>query len=141
VGSVAGVRVIDDYGHHPTEVRVVLAAARQRYPGARIIAYVQPHTFSRTQMLVSEWASAFGDADCVLIGDIYASREQPISGIDAAWLVTRITHHTISASGTPAQTVDQLRALVRPGDVVITLSAGDGTTVGPALLVALGATP
>ena len=141
VGSVAGVRVIDDYGHHPTEVRVVLAAARQRYPGARIIAYVQPHTFSRTQMLVSEWASAFGDADCVLIGDIYASREQPISGVDAAWLVTRITHHTISASGTPAQTVDQLRALVRPGDVVITLSAGDGTTVGPALLAALGATP
>ena len=92
-------------------------------------------------MLVTEWASAFGDADCVLIGDIYASREQPISGIDAGWLVTHINHPMISASGTPAQTVTLLRALVRSGDVVITLSAGDGTTVGPALLAALGATP
>jgi UDP-N-acetylmuramate--alanine ligase len=140
VGSVADVRVIDDYGHHPTEVRVVLAAARQRYGTARIVAYVQPHTFSRTQMLVSEWADAFGDADIVCIGDIYASREQPIPGVDAAWLVRHISHSRVTACGTIAQSVAHLCAIVQPGDVVITLSAGDGTTVGPALLAALAAT-
>ena len=140
LGFVADVRVIDDYGHHPTEVRVVLAAARQRYGSARIIAYVQPHTFSRTQMLVAEWADAFGDADIVCIGDIYASREQPVAGIDAAWLVRHITHSSVTASGSIAQSVAHLRSIVHPGDVVITLSAGDGTTVGPALLAALAAT-
>jgi UDP-N-acetylmuramate--alanine ligase len=91
-------------------------------------------------MLVREWASAFADADCVLIGDIYASREQPISGIDAAWLVAHINHPMVTASGDPTQTVTYLQSLVQSGDVVITLSAGDGTTVGPALLVARGAT-
>jgi UDP-N-acetylmuramate--alanine ligase len=89
-GTVAGVTVIDDYGHHPTEVRAVLAAARARYAGQRIIAYVQPHTYSRTASLVTEWATAFADADVVCIGDIYASREQPVAGIDAAWL--SVTH-------------------------------------------------
>ncbi len=141
VGVAAGVRIIDDYGHHPTEVRVVLAAARQRYPAARVIAYVQPHTFSRTQMLVAEWATAFADADCVLIGDIYASREQPINGIDASWLVSHIHHPAVRASGTVEQTVAVLLSLVRDGDVVITLSAGDGTNVGPALLQAMGTRP
>ena len=141
IGSTAGVTVIDDYGHHPTEVRVVLAAARQRFGTARIIAYVQPHTFSRTQMLVAEWADAFGDADMVCIGDIYASREQPVVGIDAAWLVRHITHAAVSATGSVTQTVAHLRDMVRPGDVVITLSAGDGTNVGPALLAALEASP
>ncbi|MFM2032396.1 MAG: hypothetical protein RLZZ297_1161 [Chloroflexota bacterium] len=141
VGVVGDIRVIDDYGHHPTEVRAVLAAARQRYPAARIVAYVQPHTYTRTQSLAAEWATAFGDADVVCIGAIYASREQPIPGIDAAWLAGTIEHPAVSSSGDVAATVAHLAATVRPGDVVITMSAGDGTTVGPALIAALQTRP
>ena len=136
VGVVDGVRVIDDYGHHPTEVKAVLAAARQRFPDARIIAYVQPHTYSRTQSLAPEWVTAFADADVVCIGDIYASREQPIPGIDSAWLVAQIPHAAVVASGSIDATITTLAALVQPGDVVITLSAGDGTRVGPGLISA-----
>ncbi|NBU63450.1 MAG: UDP-N-acetylmuramate--L-alanine ligase [Chloroflexia bacterium] len=133
-GSVAGVTVIDDYGHHPTEVAAVLAAARARYLGQRIIAYVQPHTYSRTVSLVAEWATAFVDADVVCIGDIYASREDPLVGIDAAWLVRHITHPLVQTSGTITQSASLIADLVRAGDVVITMSAGDGTQVGPRLL-------
>lgn len=136
-GMVRGVTVIDDYGHHPTEVRAVLAAARMRFPGQRIIAYVQPHTYSRTQLLATEWAKAFADADIVCIGDIYASREHPVDGIDAAWLVAQIDHPTVSATGDIAGTVQWLTSHVTTGDVVITMSAGDGTRVGPGVLAAL----
>jgi UDP-N-acetylmuramate--alanine ligase len=136
-GAVAGVTVIDDYGHHPTEVAAVLAAARARYAGQRIIAYVQPHTYSRTASLVAEWATAFADADVVCIGDIYASREQPVAGIDAAWLVQHITHPVAQASGTIAQSATAIADMARAGDVVITMSAGDGTQVGPRLLALL----
>lgn len=136
-GAAAGVTVIDDYGHHPTEVAAVLAAARSRYPRQRIIAYVQPHTYSRTASLVSEWATAFVDADVVCIGDIYASRDQPVAGVDAAWLVQHITHPQAQASGTIEQSAAFIADMARAGDVVITMSAGDGTQVGPRLLVLL----
>ena len=136
-GMVRGVTVIDDYGHHPTEVRAVLAAARTRFPGQRIIAYVQPHTYSRTQLLAAEWVNAFGDADVVCIGDIYASREQPVTGIDAAWLAAQLAHPAVHATGDIAGTVQWLARQVATGDVVITMSAGDGTRVGPELLAAL----
>lgn len=136
-GTIADVTVIDDYGHHPTEVKAVLAAARTRFPGRRIVAYVQPHTYSRTATLASEWAQAFGDADVVCIGDIYAAREQLVPGVDATWLAHTIPHPHVVATGTVAQSVAWLFAHVRAGDVVITLSAGDGTAVGPALLAQL----
>lgn len=136
-GMIAGVTVIDDYGHHPTEVAAVLAAARTRYGGQRIIAYVQPHTYSRTASLVGEWAIAFVDADVVCIGDIYASREQPVAGIDAPWLVQHIIHPSVYATGTISQSVTAIRAIVCAGDVLITMSAGDGTQVGSRLLALL----
>ena len=136
-GTVGAITVIDDYGHHPTEVKAVLAAARSRFPGQRIVAYVQPHTYSRTQMLAPAWAHAFADADVVCIGDIYASREQAIPGIDAAWLVAQIPHAHVVASGDVAHSVHWLVAHLQPGDVLITLSAGDGTMVGSGVLHAL----
>lgn len=138
-GTSAGVTVIDDYGHHPTEVKAVLAAARIRFASQRLIAYVQPHTYSRTLSLAREWANAFGDADVVCIGDIYASREQPLPGIDAHWLAQHIAHPQVAATGNVHQSVAWLCAHVQAGDVVITLSAGDGTAVGPALLAQLEA--
>lgn len=136
-GTAQGVRVIDDYAHHPTEVRAVLAAARRHFPQQRIIAYVQPHTYSRTQMLADAWCDAFHDADKVIIGDIYAAREVAIPGIDATWLAHTIQHADVVAGGDISQSVTHLRAVVTAGDVVITMSAGDGTQVGPRLLASL----
>ena len=85
-GEAGGITVIDDYAHHPTEVRATLAAARDRYPGRRIVVYLQPHTYSRTRALLDDWADAFGDADIVRIGEIYAARERDTLGIDSATL-------------------------------------------------------
>jgi UDP-N-acetylmuramate--alanine ligase len=131
------VQVIDDYAHHPTEVKAVLAAARRHFPQQRIIAYVQPHTYSRTQMFAEAWREAFHDADKVLIGAIYAAREQPIPGVSAEWLAQLIHHADVVASGDVNQSIAYLVTQLTPGDVVITMSAGDGTRVGPGVLQAL----
>jgi len=136
-GEAGGITVIDDYAHHPTEVRVNLAAARSRYPGRRIIAYLQPHTYSRTAALLKEWATAFGDADVVAIGDIYAAREHDTLGIDSALLARRIEHPNVRAVGSIGRATTELGELLRPGDVLLTLGAGDGYKVGEAVLEAL----
>jgi UDP-N-acetylmuramate--alanine ligase len=136
-GIVRGVQVIDDYAHHPTEVKAVLAAARRHFPHQRIVAYVQPHTYSRTQMLAEAWREAFHDADKVLVGDIYAAREVAIPGVDAEWLASTIEHVDVCASGSVNQSVVHLATVLQQGDVLITMSAGDGTQVGPAVLQAL----
>lgn len=136
-GEAGGITVIDDYAHHPTEVRVNLAAARSRYPGRRIIAYLQPHTYSRTAALLTEWATAFGDADIVAIGDIYAAREHDTLGIDSALLARRIEHPDARAVGGIDRAISELGELLRPGDVLLTLGAGDGYKVGEALLAQL----
>lgn len=136
-GTANDVHVIDDYAHHPTEVKAVLAAARRRFPQQRIVAYIQPHTYSRTQMFADAWREAFGDADLVAVGDIYAAREVPIPGVDAPWFATMIHHNHAIATGDIAQSVAYLTAQVQPGDILITMSAGDGTKVGPGVLANL----
>jgi UDP-N-acetylmuramate--alanine ligase len=133
-GEAGGITVIDDYAHHPTEVRVNLAAARDRYPGRRIVAYLQPHTYSRTHALLDEWASAFVDADIVRIGEIYAAREHETLGIDSATLARRIDHPDSQEVGGMAHAVEQLSNLLQPGDVLLTLGAGDGHKVGEMIL-------
>jgi UDP-N-acetylmuramate--alanine ligase len=140
-GEAGGIVVIDDYAHHPTEVRATLAAARARYPQRRILAYVQPHTFSRTAALREAWATACGDADLLLVGDVYAAREQG----DAAGMARGLAA-TLAATGLDARYVGAvaaastaLVALVRPGDLVLTLGAGDGDAVGRSLLEHLAA--
>ncbi|HMQ31379.1 MAG TPA: UDP-N-acetylmuramate--L-alanine ligase [Chloroflexaceae bacterium] len=139
-GEASGVTVIDDYAHHPTEVRATLAAARARYPGRRLVAYLQPHTFSRTLALLDDWAGACADADLLLVGDVYAAREEG----DAPG-VARALAGRIAATGVDARPVGDLAAAsaaliaaARPGDVVLTLGAGDGDRVGLALLEQLG---
>jgi UDP-N-acetylmuramate--alanine ligase len=121
-GEAAGVLVVDDYAHHPSEIRQTLAAARSRFPGRRIWALWQPHTYSRTQTLAADYAAAFGDADRVLVTEVYAAREQRPAGFDTAALVTKIP----SAAFTPtfADAKAALRGL-QPGDVLIVMSAGD----------------
>jgi len=126
--------VIDDYAHHPTEVRATLAAARSRYGGRRIVVYFQPHTYSRTRQLLDDWAVAFGDADVVLVGDIYAARESDTLGIDSQLVAGRIEHPDVRAVDGMQHAVSELLDLLRPGDVLLTLGAGDGYKVGEAVL-------
>jgi UDP-N-acetylmuramate--alanine ligase len=133
-GSAGGVLVIDDYAHHPSEVRATLAAARARFPDRRLIAYLQPHTYSRTRALLDEWAHAFGDADVVRIGAIYAARETPDPEVSAARMAAQIAHRDVASLGDVADAATALGALVRAGDVLLTLGAGDGNRVGEMVL-------
>jgi UDP-N-acetylmuramate--alanine ligase len=135
-GEAGGVTVIDDYAHHPTEVRATLAAARARYTGRRILAYVQPHTYSRTRALFSEWPAAFVDADCVFVGDIYAAREQDTLGVSAAGLADAIGVKA-QAVGSIVRAAQQILEQIEPGDLLLTLGAGDSSRVGELVLEGL----
>ena len=136
-GEVGGVMVIDDYAHHPTAIRATLAAARQRYPGRRLWAVWQPHTYSRTRLLLDEFAASFSAADRVIALDIYGSRERDTLGMDAAVVVQAINNpkaiHIPCREDAAAYLLDR----VRPGDVILMLSAGDGNVVGEWVLEGL----
>lgn len=133
-GERRGVAVIDDYAHHPTEVAATLAAARGRYPQARIWAVFQPHTYSRTQRMLYQMGESFDAADEVIVLDIYAAREVDDGSVSAAELVAASPHRSIRHIGAMADAVAWLSRQVRPGDVVLTLGAGDGNQVGERLL-------
>ena len=133
-GEANGITVVDDYAHHPTEARATLAAARARFPGRRIVAYLQPHTFSRTAALLDEWASAFADADQVLVGSIYGAREDADGAVNADLLARRIAHPAVQPVGDLEQAVAALASIAQPGDVVLTLGAGDSNRVGECFL-------
>ena len=130
VGEINGVTVIDDYAHHPTEIRTTLAAARQRFPGRRLWAVWQPHTFSRTRLLASEFAGSFDAADRVIALDIYRSREAQDPGISTADVVAQMAHPQADYIPDRRAAADYLLERVNPGDVVLTLGAGDGDAVG-----------
>jgi UDP-N-acetylmuramate--alanine ligase len=129
-GEVGGVVVIDDYAHHPTEIRATLAAARQRYPGRRLWAVWQPHTFSRTRLLLSEFATCFHEADRVVALDIYQSRETDTLGMNTAVVLKAMNHPHATHTPSHKEAADHILDRVRPGDVVLTLGAGDGNLVG-----------
>jgi len=142
-GTAAGVQVVDDYGHHPTEILATLAAARQ-WLGAkgRIHVIFQPHRYSRTYLLMDEFASAFPDADRLLVLDIYAASEQPIAGISGLTLAKRI----LCREGRPAEFAASFQAAIdaaveqaQPGDVVLTLGAGSVSQLGSQILEKLRA--
>jgi UDP-N-acetylmuramate--alanine ligase len=139
-GKAAGVSVVDDYGHHPTEIRATLAAARQ-CGFKRIHVIFQPHRYTRTRDLMDEFASAFSDADTLVVLDIYAASEQPISGITGESLAERITKSGPSAGYASSfeHAVSQACANAQPGDMILTLGAGSVSQIGPMLLEALQA--
>lgn len=139
IGDASSVTVVDDYAHHPTEVRATLAAARLRFPGRRLIAVFQPHTFSRTVRFVPEFAAALDGADVALVTDIYAAREPDRGTVHARDIVRRMAAGRGDYTGSLDATVDALALRVRAGDVVLTLGAGDITGVGPDLLRRLAA--
>jgi len=141
LGEARGVTVVDDYAHHPTEVAATLAAARQAFPGRRLIAVFQPHLYSRTALHGEALGKALAAADVVVVAPIYAAREQPQAGVTHHLVVrgaTRAGAATVAVRERAGLTTHVVRA-VRGGDVVFTLGAGDITRVGPELLDILGA--
>ncbi len=140
LGEARGVAVVDDYAHHPTEVTATLAAARQAFPGRRLVAVFQPHLYSRTALHGESLGKALAAADMVVIAPIYGAREQPLAGVTHHLVVrgaTRAGAATVAVRDRAGLTQHVARA-VREGDVVFTLGAGDVTRVGPELLEMLG---
>jgi UDP-N-acetylmuramate--alanine ligase len=133
VGEAGGVIVIDDYAHHPTEIRATLAAARQRYPDRRIWAVWQPHTYSRTETLLEGFLSAFDDADRVIVTEVYAAREHN-PAFSAQQVAAAIHHPAAVFAATLTDAVHQLKAQLLPGDVMLVLSAGDADQISVQVL-------
>ena len=129
-GEVNGVILVDDYAHHPTEIRVNISAARLRYPEHEIWTIWQPHTYSRVRQFWTEFVRAFDDADKVLVTPIYAAREAPIPGITSEALVEVMAAYCVASfAATFDAAVDTLRRTVRPPAVVLIFSAGDANQI------------
>ncbi len=136
-GEAAGAMVVDDYAHHPSEIKATLAAAKERYPERRVWAVFQPHTYSRTKALLSEFAASFGDADQVVITDIYPARETDDLGISSQELLAIMNHPGADYVGALSDVVSMLSQRLRGGDLLITLGAGDIYEVGEEVLARL----
>jgi UDP-N-acetylmuramate--alanine ligase len=140
-GTAGGVTVIDDYGHHPTEIRATLAAARQ-CGYRRIHVIFQPHRYTRTQSLMEQFATAFGDATSVFVLDIYAASEPPIEGVTGEVLADRIrevTEEHVAYAGSFAEAIDGVASIAEEGDMILTLGAGNVSQLGPQIVEALSA--
>jgi UDP-N-acetylmuramate--alanine ligase len=134
---VRGVTVVDDYGHHPTEIRATLAAARDcGYKHLHVI--FQPHRYTRTRDLMEEFATAFDQADSVEVLDIYAASEEPIPGIDTEALIAKIRRPQVRYAGTVADAIAAVAKHAQDGDLIMTLGAGSVSQLGPQVLEALG---
>ncbi len=123
VGDVLGVTVIDDYAHHPTEIRATLAAARERYPGRRLVAVLQPHTYSRVAAMAADFAAALAAADRTILTPVYAAREAPIAEGTAEQIAAHLP--TVAQVASLPQAADLVAAEAHPGDVALFLGAGD----------------
>jgi UDP-N-acetylmuramate--alanine ligase len=134
-GEKAGVLVVDDYGHHPTEIKATLAAARTA--GRRVVTLFQPHRYTRTRDLKDDFARSFYGADVLLIADIYAASEDPIEGVNSlamAEQIERFGHRHVEYIGPVAGAAEKLKEIARPGDLVLTLGAGNVYQAGDELL-------
>ncbi len=135
-GHAGGVCVIDDYGHHPTEIRATLAAAKQCGFG-KIHVIFQPHRYTRTRDLMEEFSSAFNDADSLFVLDIYAASEAPIEGITGEALASKIRERTVKIgryAGSPAEAIDAAVGVAQDGDMILTLGAGSVSQFGPSIV-------
>jgi UDP-N-acetylmuramate--alanine ligase len=135
-GEKRGILVVDDYGHHPTEIKATLAAARKGWKG-RLIVLFQPHRYSRTRDLIEEFATAFYQADVLFLTEIYSAGEQPIEGVSSAQLYEQLKtygHREVIYIPRKEEMVPQVMSVLRPGDLVMTLGAGDVWKIGKELL-------
>lgn len=141
-GEVGGVTVVDDYGHHPTEIVATLSAAKNSSGGKRSVVIFQPHRYSRTHELMDDFVIAFNNADVLYVLDIYAASEQPLEGVTAEVLAENIKkfgHKNVSYIGDIDTAIEQVLPNVQPGDLVITLGAGSVTRLSDDLVSALRA--
>ncbi|MDK9708744.1 MAG: UDP-N-acetylmuramate--L-alanine ligase [Desulforhopalus sp.] len=136
-GEINGITVVDDYGHHPTEIRATLAAIKQAWPEKRLVVLFQPHRYSRTKGLFKEFQTCFHQADYLVMTDIYAASEQPIEGVTSESLLAATMHHGQRNTRYVAR-VDRMAAellpIIKAGDLVLTLGAGNIVRVGEELL-------
>lgn len=127
LGEVGGIRVVDDYAHHPSEIRATLQAARQTEPG-RLVVVFQPHRYTRTLLLKEQFGRSFADADLVIVNEIYSAGETPIEGVNAQLIVQAIKNYgrpPVVYLPTREQVVNYLVAEARPGDLILTMGAGN----------------
>lgn len=137
-GETHSITLIDDYGHHPTEIRATLAALRGRYPKRRLVVLFQPHRYTRTQALWKDFSQCFQEADRVFVLDVYAAGEKPIPGVTSQLIVEPLQKIHPAASALPSPIhLDNLRRQFHPGDIVLTLGAGDVWKLGEQLLSSL----
>jgi UDP-N-acetylmuramate--alanine ligase len=139
IGEAGGVRVVDDYGHHPAEIRATLAAARAIHEGRILVAF-QPHRYTRTRDLFDEFVGAFNDGDVVFVSEIYSAGEDKIPGVESAPLVEAIAahgHRAVAFVPDLEELTSRLCDEARPGDLIITLGAGSISGIGPRVLAGL----
>lgn len=141
-GEAGGVRVLDDYGHHPAEITATVAAVREAHPGARVLVLFQPHLFSRTRHLAEELAEALARADGVWLTEVYGAREEPLGGVTGKLVVDALARRRPGMGIGWAPALDDgargIAAWARPGDVVLTVGAGNVDSVGSVILDRLG---
>lgn len=139
LGDAGGVTLVDDYAHHPTELVATLEAARQAFPGRRLVAVFQPHLFSRTQAHSAAMGRALAAADVAVVTEVYAAREQPVPGVSGALVVeaARAAGADVHFAPVRSKVAEVVRRLLVPGDVLLTLGAGDITRLGPELAIGL----
>lgn len=131
VGEAGGVLVMDDYAHHPTEIRATLTAAKERFSERRLVCLFQPHTYTRTSYLLDGFRTCFRDCDVLLITDTYAAREKPSAGMDAEQLANEIKSPNAGYAGNLEQAAEAAATIIEPGDVFFTIGAGDVEKAGP----------
>ncbi len=126
---MGGVTHVDDYGHHPTEIAAVLATARAVWPTRRLVTLFQPHRYSRTRALHREFGNALANTDLLLLGEIYAAGERSLPGVSASLILAAVRAHETGPETHLVADIDEAasiaRSLIRPGDVLLTLGAGD----------------
>lgn len=127
--TVAGIRIVDDYGHHPTEISVTLDAARRYADNGRVLVIFQPHRYSRTEAFLEKFAQSLDKADEVILLEIYAASEKPIPGVSAESIAVKMEHGRFIPNF--AEAAEHLVEIARPGDVILTLGAGDVNSLAP----------
>ena len=132
--TIRGIDFYDDYGHHPTEIRAVLSGVKEKFPSRRLVTIFQPHRFSRTQLCWNEFRTCFGDTDELVLLDIYPAGEVPVEGVSSPRLATEIDHGACRyLSRVEDPSLAGVRDMLKPGDIVLTLGAGDISRLGETL--------
>jgi UDP-N-acetylmuramate--alanine ligase len=136
-GVVKGIQVLDDYGHHPTEVAVTLETARRFVGAGKVLAIFQPHRYSRTQAFASEFARALSLADFAILLEVYAASEAPIPGVSSLLITREMAASSARFEPSMVEAVAQIVEMAQPGDLIVTMGAGDVNALAPVILQSL----